>query len=223
MADWAVGYVSVHTVDGGPGLDAQHYEIADWCKSHGYKLVTTEGEVIRAGKPVERRAGLIRALMALKDKEASVLVAHHPKRLGETPLEVATVVHLANTMAGAVMFTEPAKPLIQPAPATLAEFVAMLAEFEEVAMAIRNRILVAIKRANGMRTGNAPRGFRAAAGGLVRDAAEAAVVELAEELRAEGMSIRQIAEELERRGVVTRAGRPMHYTSVHKILKGAGK
>jgi hypothetical protein len=72
VADWAVGYVSVHTVNCGPGLDDQHYEIAGWCKSHGYQLVTTQGEVIRAGKPVERRAGLIRALMALKDKEASI-------------------------------------------------------------------------------------------------------------------------------------------------------
>ena len=59
---FAIGYVSVNTVDSGTPLDAQHYEISDCCKSLDFTPVKVEGEVIRAGKPVDQRDALLRAL-----------------------------------------------------------------------------------------------------------------------------------------------------------------
>lgn len=221
---FAIGYVSVHTMDAGPPLDAQHYEIADWCKSLDYTLVKVEGEVIRAGKPVDQRDALIRALLALRTGEASVLVVHQAERLGETPLEIATIMQIANSLNGAVVFTEAVKRTVSAEPTTIFHLATYLGDFEELAGTVRRRLNAAARRAQGLRVGNVRRAYRAVGDSkmLVRDAAEAAVIELVDELRAQGMSVREIAEEMERRGVVTRGGKPMHYTGVHKILKRKG-
>jgi DNA invertase Pin-like site-specific DNA recombinase len=216
---FAIGYVSVHTIDTGPPLDAQHYEIADWCKSLDFTLVKVEGEVIRAGKPVDQRDALIRALLALRTGEASVLVVHQTARLGETPLEVATIMRIANSLNCAVVFTE--RPDGGETRASIFDLVTWLGDFEELAGTVRRRLNAAARRAQGLRTGNVRRAYKAVGDSkvLMRDAAEEAMVELVDELRAQGMSVREIAEEMERRGVVTRGGKPMHYTGVHKILK----
>jgi DNA invertase Pin-like site-specific DNA recombinase len=221
---FAVGYVSAHTIDAGPPLDAQHYEIADWCKSLDFTLVKVEGEVIRAGKPVDQRDALMRALLALRTGEARVLVVHEPERLGETMLEVATIMQIAASYGGVVAFTRAMHRMLSSEPMSIFHLATYLGDFEELAATVRRRVNAAARRAQGLRTGNLPRAYKAVGDGqvLVRDAAETAVVELVDELRAQGMSVRQIAEEMERRGVVTRGGKPMHYTGVHKILRRKG-
>jgi len=220
---FAIGYISVHTIDAGPRLDSQHYEIADWCKSLDFTLVKVEGEVIRAGKPVDQRDALIRALLALRTGEARVLVVHQTARLAETPLEVATIMQIAAGYGGATAFIEQ-PDTIENSLKTIFHLATYLGDFEELAATVRRRVNAAARRAQGLRTGNLPRAYKAVGDSkvLVRDAAETAVVELVDELRAQGMSIRQIAEEMERRGVVTRGGKPMHYTGVHKILRRKG-
>ena len=218
---FAVGYVSAHTIDAGPPLDAQHYEIAEWCRSLDYTLVKVEGEVIRAGKPVAQRDRLMRALLALKTGDATALVVHQSERLGETPLEVATIMQVAAAYGGAVVFTEAVQRTISSEPMNIFHLANYLGDFEELAATVRRRVVAAHRRALGVRTGNLPRAYKAVGDSkvLVKDAAEAAIVDLVDALRAEGLSVRQIAEEMEKRGVVTRGGRPMHYTGVHKILR----
>ena len=53
------------------------------------------------------------------------------------------------------------------------------------------------------------------------DAGEQRVIDLVRELRGQGLTLRDIAEALEKRGFVTRKGRPYTFVAVGEILRAA--
>jgi hypothetical protein len=81
------------------------------------------------------------------------------------------------------------------------------------------RAALAAKRARGELVGTAPLGQRVAADGvqLEADPREAEALALVAQLRADGLSVRAIAAELNRRGVPCRGGR-WHATTVARLL-----
>jgi hypothetical protein len=79
---------------------------------------------------------------------------------------------------------------------------------------------LAHKRANGERVGAVRYGYRLAADGVHEevDPAEARVVALVRELRAEGLSLRAIAAELNARGTPARGSR-WHPTTIARLME----
>ena len=82
------------------------------------------------------------------------------------------------------------------------------------------RAALAVKRARGERVGSVPLGSTVAADGvhLAPDLAEARAIDLIAELRADGLSLRAIAAELNARGVPAR-GERWHPTTVARVLR----
>ena len=76
------------------------------------------------------------------------------------------------------------------------------------------RAALAAKRSRGEATSHAPYGYRSEDGVLVKDATEQAVVARVRALRAEGLSLRVIADALRAEGIVNRAGRPFAVSSL---------
>jgi hypothetical protein len=79
-------------------------------------------------------------------------------------------------------------------------------------------------RASGRKTGgDVPYGFELLGDGrtLAPCAAERAVIERARELRAAGLSLRAVAGELARAGMLNRAGRPFHPPALATFCKEA--
>jgi hypothetical protein len=77
------------------------------------------------------------------------------------------------------------------------------------------------KRQRGERVGAVPYGWELAADGvqLVEVAEEQAVLAIVRELRAAGLSMRTIAEELTNRGIPTKQGnRQWQHTSIRRII-----
>ncbi len=76
------------------------------------------------------------------------------------------------------------------------------------------------KRARGERVGQIPYGSQLAADGvhLEPHAGEQLTIKHAHELRAQGLSLRAIAEELSRRGLHARTGRKFSATQIKRIL-----
>jgi len=79
---------------------------------------------------------------------------------------------------------------------------------------------VAVKRANGERTGEVPFGYRLAADRVHLEAlpAEQHVIAAIQQLRSEGLSIRSIAARLNADGIPARGSR-WHATSVARLLR----
>jgi hypothetical protein len=82
---------------------------------------------------------------------------------------------------------------------------------------------MAHKRANGQRVGTIPFGYRIAGDGrsLEEEPAEQDILARIHELKAVGHTTRQIADELNRQGYVTRRGTAWRFEYVAKVLRTA--
>lgn len=82
------------------------------------------------------------------------------------------------------------------------------------------RAVLQHKRAKGELVGGVPYGFKVAADGkhLVEDEAEQAVIAWVRGSRATGMSLRMIARELERQGMLSRNGKSFAATQINRMV-----
>jgi DNA invertase Pin-like site-specific DNA recombinase len=93
-------------------------------------------------------------------------------------------------------------------------------EYERLIIKARTRAALQAKRRRGERTGQVPIGRRLAENGvdLVDDPDEAEVLILIRDLRAGGMSLRAVAEELTRSGAPTKGGAAWKHPTVQRVL-----
>lgn len=78
------------------------------------------------------------------------------------------------------------------------------------------------KRARGERTGNTPLGFSAdATGRLVPHEGEQQMLTFLRAMRAQGLTLREIAARLETRGIRNRTGRPYDLPALSRALRMA--
>lgn len=99
----------------------------------------------------------------------------------------------------------------------------LLAEHYRRTVSEKTRSALALKRARGERVGEVPFGFRVAADGrtLERDEQEQAVLALVRELRATGLTLQQVADALNGRGIATRRGSAWRLQYIAALLKRA--
>jgi DNA invertase Pin-like site-specific DNA recombinase len=98
-----------------------------------------------------------------------------------------------------------------------------VSQWEREAIGERTRDAMAHKRANGQRVGTIPFGYRMAGDSrsLEEDPAEQDILARIHELKAAGHTTRQIADELNRQGYVTRRGTAWRFEYVAKVLRTA--
>jgi DNA invertase Pin-like site-specific DNA recombinase len=99
-----------------------------------------------------------------------------------------------------------------------------LAEFERDQIAERTTAALAHKKAKGERTGSVPFGYDLADNGinLVPNAAQQEALELIAELRAAGLSMRSIADQLNARNIPTAKGKGQwKHSTIQSILNRA--
>ena len=94
------------------------------------------------------------------------------------------------------------------------------AQYEKALIALRTKAGLARKREKGERMGMVPYGWQLDADGvhLIDHAPEQAVIVTVRALRTSGLSYRAIADELNRRGMVNRAGGRFNHTQVVRML-----
>jgi DNA invertase Pin-like site-specific DNA recombinase len=216
-----VGYVRVSTDEQHQGPRAQLDAIRGWCERHGAELVTVcEDLGVSGGAPLDRRPGMVAALDALAELGAgAVLVAAKRDRLARDVMLTAMVERLAARSGGRVETADGAGEGEGPEAILMRRMVDAFAEYERELIRARTRAALAAKQRRGEITGTAPIGAKVAEDGrtLIRDEAEAEAVTLIRELRAAGVSVRGIAEELNRRGVTARGAR-WHPTTVQRVI-----
>jgi DNA invertase Pin-like site-specific DNA recombinase len=95
------------------------------------------------------------------------------------------------------------------------------AEYERLVIGARTKAALRSKRAQGLRAGNVPFGFSLAGDGrsLVPCSSEQAALGVIRECREAGYSLRDIAEELNRRGLRTRSRAAWRHEYVANLLR----
>ena len=218
----AIGYTRVSTtmqVESGHSLDAQHQAITSYCSLYGLELVDIVADEGVSGKTLER-PGLARALERLDAGEAGMLVVVKLDRLtrsvadlgallsdyfGEGRHDLASVSEKIDTTSAAGRLT--------------LNILTSVAQWEREVISERISTAMQHMKTQGKRTGYIPFGQKLAADGvhLVPDEDEVEVLEVIRARRAEGLSLRGLADWLNANGYTNR-GNPWNHTAVRNKL-----
>jgi DNA invertase Pin-like site-specific DNA recombinase len=216
----AIAYLRVSTNEqgrSGLGLASQRKVIDEFAAAEGFVLSEVVTEVASGKLGLAERAGLRKALAMASKQRCPVIVA----KLDRLSRDVAFI---SGLMAAGTPFIV-AELGVDTDPFILHLFAA-LSEKERKLIASRTKSALADLKAQGVQLGNRTNLPAAQALGQARNAEKAAAFAAAilpeiRRLQAQAMTMAQIAEELNRRGVKTALGRTWHQSTVSRLLKAS--
>ena len=216
----AVAYLRVSTAEqgrSGLGLAAQRKVIDDFASAEGFELSDVITEVASGKLALADRAGLRKALAKAAKQRCPVIVA----KLDRLSRDVAFI---SGLMAAGTPFI--VAELGADTDPFILHLFAALSEKERKLIASRTKSALADLKAQGVQLGNRTNLQEAQALGQARNAEKAAafaagILPEIRRLQAQAMTMAQIAEELNRRGVKTALGRTWHQSTVSRLLKAA--
>jgi site-specific DNA recombinase len=220
----AIGYIRVSTqgqVDEGVSLEAQRSKIEAWCEVNDYELVNVYTDAGISGKTMANRDGLLRALDAV-DRDVA-LVTYSMSRISRSTREMLSLADkLEKKGADLVSLTEKIDTTTA-AGKMVFRMLAVLNEFERDQVSERTKVALAHKKAKGERIGTVPYGFGLADDGvaLVKNTQEQTILKSMQLLRGAGYKLREITEQLNSDGLLTRRGSEWRVQYVHNLLKAA--
>ena len=215
----AVAYIRVSTTGqatDGVSLELQRTKIESWAQLNDAELIEIIGDEGMSAKTANR-PGLQRAVELAK-KHRAALVVYGLSRLSRSTRDT---LHLVAELerSGCELVSLSEKIDTSSAGGRMVfRLLTVLNEFEREQLAERTRAALQHMKAQGRVVGSVPHGFARSGDELVLNVAEQRVVELALQLRAKGMSLRAISDELAARGAFNRVGRPFNPKSVRSML-----
>lgn len=218
----AISYTRVSTtgqVDDGISLEAQAAKITKWCEAQGYELAGAFSDEGVSGKSMSNRPGLQAALKACK--RGSVLVCYSISRLCRNTLEMLTLEQDLRKRDVSLVSLSEKFDTSSPSGRLFFEVLSSVASFERAVGAERTKVALQQKRAKGERVGRINYGKQLDSDGihLVDCQQEQAVLQIIAELRANGIIYRDIADELNRRGIINRDGQAWNHVSAFRVAK----
>lgn len=217
----AVAYIRVSTEDQSLGPDAQRAAIERWAVAHGVTVVAVHEDVgVSGGLELDRRPALLEALRSVEQHRAGVLVVAKRDRLARDVVVAAAIERLAEGKGARVVSADGTGNADGPEGMLMRGLVDLFAQYERALIRSRTKAALAVKKARGERVGDVPIGFRVAADGRQLSAhdGEQAAVDRVRTLRAEGLTIRAIADTLNAEGIAAR-GKRWHATTVARLLE----
>ena len=225
----AIAYLRVSTeqqADSGLGLEAQQASVTAAAARLKLALAQTFVDAGTSGSLVmEDRPVLMDAVAALK--RGDVLLVAKRDRLGRDVIAVAMIERLVSKRGARIVSAAgEGTDSDDPSAVLMRRLIDSFAEYERLIISARTRAALDAKRRKGERvSGIVPFGYRLASDGrtLQADEHEARVAGLIADLRTQGLSMPAIADELNRRGLLTRAGTPWRFEYVRGILNRASR
>lgn len=220
----AYGYIRVSTAgqaDDGVSLDAQRERIAAWCLVNGFDLAAVHVDAGLSGKRSDNRPALQAALNDVC-KAKGVLVVYSLSRLARSVKDTITIAERLERAGADLASLSEKIDTTSAAGKMVFRMLAVLAEFTSDLISETTKFAMAYKRSKGGRVGKIPYGFDLAADGvqLVPNAAEQRALELIASLRSEGYTLRDIADELTRRGITPKGSKAAWtHSSIQRITQ----
>jgi site-specific DNA recombinase len=214
-----VGYIRCSTsgqAEDGVSLELQRAKVEAWAQLNDAELLDVVADEGLSAKSMNR-PGLQRAVELAKRNRAA-LVVYSLSRLSRSTRDT---LHLVAELERAGCELVSLSEKIDTASAggrMVFRMLSVLNEFEREQLAERTRAAMQHLKAQGRVVGSVPHGFSRDGDELVLNAAEQRVVQLAQQLRDKGLSLRAISDELAARGAFNRAGRAFNPKSVRSML-----
>lgn len=220
-----VAYGRVSTDDQaeiGLSIPAQFEACESYAARHDCRITAYfRDEGVSAGKPLDKRPGLAEAISVL-EPGGVLLVAKRDRIFRADPFECA-LIERAVRARGARILSAAGEGTEDDSPGSvlMRRLLDAFGEYERLLIGARTRAVLQSKRRRGEISGPVPYGSRRSADGIHLEACPEDLEAAAEvrRLRQSGRSIRQVAADLNARGIPTKRGGPWAYGSVSAILK----
>ena len=221
-----LGYCRVSSVEqatSGISLDAQESRLRAYCAAHGLELVRIDVDRGISAKAMHNRAGLQRALRALRKGDAGGLVAVKLDRLSRSTRDVLDLVERADRECWALHSIEERLDTSSPHGRFVVTVLAGLAQMEREQIGERTRHGMAELRRQGKRTSRfAPFGYRWADGRRVRVEGEQHILRRMMRYRTQGLGKRRIAKALNVAGRINpRTQKAWSPSTIAAVLRSA--
>lgn len=218
-----VAYVRVSTEEQNLGPDAQVNAIEQWVKNHGAELVAVHRDLgTSGGAPIDKRPGLVAALTDLVELGAGVLLVAKRDRIARDTVMAGTIDRAVRRAGARLLTADGAGNGVGPEGELVRGMLDVVAQFERGVIRQRTKAALAVKRSRGERVGGVPYGFRLAEDNihLEPEPAEQQVLAQVHSFRRRGISVRGIAERLNKKRVPAR-GQKWHPTTIARLLSRA--
>ena len=221
----AIGYVRVSTekqADFGVSLEAQTEKVRAMAVVHGADLAEV---IVDAGESAKSltRPGMARLLRLVDAGQVDTVIIAKLDRLTRSVKDLAELLERFTRRGVSLISVAESLDTGSAAGRLVLNIMTAVSQWEREAIGERTRDAMHHKRANGERVGTLPYGYRLAADGvhIEPEPAEQAVLNAMRELKDAGLSTRQAAVELNRRGFRTRRGTGWQFVYVAKALRAA--
>lgn len=219
----AIAYIRVSTEEQaaeGVSIEAQREKLVAWCTVNEHELVEVYIDAGLSGGRADNRPELQRALDHVT-RIGGALVVYRLSRLARSTRDTLAIADRLDR-AGADLVSLSEKIDTSTAAGKMVfRMLAVLAEFERDLICEQTCSALAYKRNKGERIGKTPFGYDLDDDGvhLVENDLEQGIIREITILRSDGYSLRAIAAELDRRGVMTKEQKPTWtHTAVKRIL-----
>ena len=224
----AIGYVRVSTADqadSGASLAAQRAKVKAYATLHDMELVEIIEDAGHSAKSLER-PGMTRLLRLIKGRKVDVVNVAKLDRITRSVRDLGDLVDLFKRSGVEFASVGDHIDTSTAAGRLVLNVMGSVSQWEREAIGERTSEALAALRARGRRVSRfAPFGYRSDGNGSwIPDEHEQQAVELIVQLRAEGLSLRAIAAELERRGFRSRShGRRLSAQTIANVLNANGR
>lgn len=221
-----IGYLRVSTdqqAESGLGLDAQRIACEEYAKKVGCDQIEIfKDEGLSGSLSLDKRPGMLAAISSLK--KGDILVVAKRDRLGRDPLVVAMIeAAISRKEARIVSTAGEGTDSDDPSSILMRRMIDAFGEYERLVIKARTKAALGAKKSRGERVGHIPFGYKLAEDGLhiEADELEKDILRQMRELRRNGLSIRDIADEMNRREAFNRGQAKWNHASIHRVMKMA--
>lgn len=216
-----IGYARVSTdkqADRGVSLEAQAEKIRAMAVVHGAELVKI---IVDGGESAKslNRPGMEQLLALVDCRGVEAVIVAKLDRLTRSVKDLCTLLERFERRGVALISVAESLDTSSAAGRLVLNIMTAVSQWEREAIGERTRDALNHKRTNGERVGNIAFGYRLASDGVhvEPEPTEQATIAAVAELRGNGMSLRRIAKDLNRRGIRTRKGSEWRLESVARV------
>ena len=218
----AIGYIRVSTRDqaeSGASLASQRAKIEAYAVLHDLDLVDVIEDAGYSAKSLDR-PGMTNLLRLIRGRKVAVVIVAKLDRITRSVRDLGELIELFQRSG--VEFASVADHIDTSTASgrLVLNVMGSVSQWEREAIGERTAEALAVMRSNGRRISrHAPYGYRFNGQGWVEDEHEQEAVQVMRTLRADGLSLRRIAAELERQGHHNRSGRRLSAQTIANVLK----
>lgn len=223
-ADKAIALVRASTSDQRLSPKAQRSAIEAWASRQGVSVIAYHVEEgVSGATPLDQRSGLLAAIEDVERHGAGHLVVARRDRLARDVVVAGMIERLVERGGARVSAADGTGDGDGPESILLRSITDVFAMYERLVIGFRTRAALQAKKARGQRVGTVPFGWTLDGDGktLIPNYDEMRVMETIRRLRSRGLSLRKVVSECERRGIVSRSGKPLGLAQVERIIRRA--